>query len=371
MQTPQALFAILQDRGINISLLDNEGEHQNEPIYFYERNPAGRGLDFNDYPEQKADFLRYAVQLNCINPIRDITKNLLPPLEEIARGISIQLRDVIKPGNQSRRDMDTALTESGTEQDWFPETKETCEHYLGLNNHLGADGAMSPGRVQDPEGAKKITLSYNTPAGAIAAITKRRFLITCYTEHDTSRLRLDPALTSGTTAGARSGAKKILIYDSYMHPLSALDPVNCGPGTTPRDKTTWVGNTLKVMEHFDPIPLPEEEAPPNTEEMDTNEQARVDPQHRATCINTEPHAWQAIPKRHGKATPSSSANPQGRASEGATSPERRAYSAQTEHNKVKNKFNANKFQPLMEENNETWGRQRQSQRGLSLRCLKL
>ncbi len=89
VQTPHALSAILQDRGIIISLLNNEGEHQHAPIYFYERNPIGRRLDFNDFPEQNADFLRYAVQLKCINPIRDITKSQLPPLEEIASGISI------------------------------------------------------------------------------------------------------------------------------------------------------------------------------------------------------------------------------------------------------------------------------------------
>ena len=115
MQTPHALTAILQDREVNIPLLNNERENQHAPIYFYERNPTGRGLDFNDFPEQKADFLRYAVQLNNIKPIRDITKSPLPTLEEIVRGISIQLRDVIKLGSQSRRDLDTSLTISGTE----------------------------------------------------------------------------------------------------------------------------------------------------------------------------------------------------------------------------------------------------------------
>ncbi len=109
-----------------------------------------------------------------------------------------------------------------------PGNKGDLRTHLGLNNHLGAEGAMSPGRVQDPEGAKTITLSYNTPSGAITSIIKRIFLITCYTEQDTGRLRLDPALNAGTTTGARSGAKKTLIYDSHMHPLSAPDPVNCG-----------------------------------------------------------------------------------------------------------------------------------------------
>ncbi len=93
---------------------------------------------------------------------------------------------------------------------------------------------MSLGRVQDPEGAKTVVISFNTTAGAVLAVIKRRFLITCYTEANTGRLRLDPTLTAGQTAGSHSGAKKILIYDTHPQPLSSLDPINCGPGTTPR-----------------------------------------------------------------------------------------------------------------------------------------
>ncbi len=96
VQTPQALTAKLQDNGKKFALLNNDGKYQHAPIIFYERNLAGRGLDFNDFPEQKFDFLRYAVQINYINLIRDFTKSPLPPLEEIARGASIQLREVKK-----------------------------------------------------------------------------------------------------------------------------------------------------------------------------------------------------------------------------------------------------------------------------------
>ena len=78
--------------------------------------------------------------------------------------------------------------------------------------HLGAKGAMSPGRVQDPEGAKTVVISFNTAAGAVATVVKRRFLITCYTETDTGRIRMDPSLTAGQTSGSHTGAKKILIY---------------------------------------------------------------------------------------------------------------------------------------------------------------
>ena len=110
--------------------------------------------------------------------------------------------------------------------------------------HLGAEGAMSPRRVQDPEGTKTIVISFNTAARAVAAVVKRRFFITCYTEADTGHLRLDPTLTAGQSAGSHTGAKKILIYDTHPHPLTSLDPSNCGKGTTPRDRNTWVMNTL-------------------------------------------------------------------------------------------------------------------------------
>jgi hypothetical protein len=94
----QALAAILQDKGLDITLINNDGKYKEAAIYFFERNPTGRGLDFGEIPDQKADFLRYAIQLNCINPIRDIIKSPLPSLEEIARGVSIRLRELVKHG---------------------------------------------------------------------------------------------------------------------------------------------------------------------------------------------------------------------------------------------------------------------------------
>ena len=89
---------ILQNRGITLSLLNNDGVYHESVIHFYDRNPAGKGLDFDEFPEQKADFLRYTVEFNCIYPICDITKCPLPPLEDISLGIIIQLQDVIIKG---------------------------------------------------------------------------------------------------------------------------------------------------------------------------------------------------------------------------------------------------------------------------------
>ncbi len=51
-------------------------------------------------------------------------------------------------------------------------------------------------------------------------------------------MRLNAALTTGDTSGAKKGAKKIFTYDSVMHPLSSLDPSKCGMGITTKDRAT-------------------------------------------------------------------------------------------------------------------------------------
>ena len=193
MQIPQATTTILQNRGIKLSIINNDGEYHDTAIYlFYDRNPAGRGLEVDEFPAQKADFLRYAVQFNCINPITDIIKCPLPPLEEISLGVSIQIQAVIIKGTRSRRDIDAALCLAEAEDEWFPAGKPECAHTLELNLHIGAEGAMSPGRVQDMEEAKTVVINFNKTTGAVAIVIKRKFLITClYTEAETGRLLLD------------------------------------------------------------------------------------------------------------------------------------------------------------------------------------
>ena len=77
---------------------------------------------------------------------------------------------------------------------------------------------MTPRRVQDLEGAKGIALNSNSQARAIAAISKRKFMITCYTEQAITRLKLDPTLRAGNATKARTCAKKILIYEAHIRP---------------------------------------------------------------------------------------------------------------------------------------------------------
>jgi len=40
-------------------------------------------------PDHKEDFLRYAVELHCLNRVANIRKSSLPPLEDLAEGVTV------------------------------------------------------------------------------------------------------------------------------------------------------------------------------------------------------------------------------------------------------------------------------------------
>jgi len=58
-------------------------------LTFYERNTAGRGLDFTNNPDTKEDFLRYALKMYYLSPATDTRKTPLPPLENLAGGATV------------------------------------------------------------------------------------------------------------------------------------------------------------------------------------------------------------------------------------------------------------------------------------------
>jgi len=102
---------------IKCSFITNEGIWEEHFITFYERNTAGRGLDFTENPDHKEDFLPYAVELHCLKSVDDTRKSPLPPLEDIAEGVAAQLVTGLKHGSEPKKDIDTALRDSGTYQD--------------------------------------------------------------------------------------------------------------------------------------------------------------------------------------------------------------------------------------------------------------
>ncbi len=63
----------------------------------------GGELDFDDSPDDKPDFVRYAVELRCQNPVTD-TKEI-PPLEESAEATETLFALGLKPSKVPRKDL--------------------------------------------------------------------------------------------------------------------------------------------------------------------------------------------------------------------------------------------------------------------------
>ena len=65
IEIPQTITSLLVDRGLNFPFINDSGSWDQHTSYFYERNPAGRGLDFTDSENTKQDFLKYALDFQC------------------------------------------------------------------------------------------------------------------------------------------------------------------------------------------------------------------------------------------------------------------------------------------------------------------
>jgi hypothetical protein len=87
IQIPHAILSLLDEKGLRFTFYNNMRIAKEHTLHLYERNPTRRGLDFNDYPDDKTEFVRYAVELRCLNPIVDTKKSPLPPLEDLSEAV--------------------------------------------------------------------------------------------------------------------------------------------------------------------------------------------------------------------------------------------------------------------------------------------
>ena len=76
----------------------------------------------------------------------------------------LQLASGMQNGCEPRKDIDRVLKETDNTREWFPNYMDSCQQDLGVNQYLGARGAMSLGRIQDPEGRQNPSglLQYNS-----------------------------------------------------------------------------------------------------------------------------------------------------------------------------------------------------------------
>ena len=130
---------------------------------------------------------------------------------------------------------------------------------------------MSNGRIQDPEGAKHLVISYQTATGALTTICRHTFPVMTYKDALTGKLKVDENMIARDLQNPSEGLKKLLIYSANMHPRSALNPAKCIAKNSPRDRANWVASMLTQMDKF-----------PDTETCPQYTQAHIDVDHMDT-----------------------------------------------------------------------------------------
>jgi hypothetical protein len=242
IKIPQTILSLMDSKGIVYHFIDDKGAWEESTLLFSERNLEGRGLDFDDTPEDKPNFVRYALEFRCLNPLNDTKKSPLPPLEELADEAVTTITAVgLQPNKEHKKELEKALQTTGSLRDWLPLAKGPCNRDARINTHLGVGGAMTPGRIQDPEGAKIMVIFFKTTPGAILAIQRPTYKIVCFKDTISGRLKVDLDATAGGKQNpALQGSWVILIYKTYMHTESTLDPERCAYKSDPGMRIKWI-----------------------------------------------------------------------------------------------------------------------------------
>ena len=325
-QIPQTIISLLANINVRLTLplVNDEGTLRDAHILFYDRNPAGRGLDFDDNPADREPFMRYSVNFRCLNPPKDLASRTLPPLEDVSEALQYLLRQHATFGTDGRRQLDNTLSAAGVLEQWFPPPSQTSAFPLDMNIHLGAHGLMTPGRIQDVESARLICASFRHAAGAVLAVHKSRFLI--YTYYDSKeRLRLDHQLTAGHPSIHTTEKKYVLIYEA--HPSHGSSLTNMPAKPTRQDRIKWINGTLDQVPKSIPIDLPSDPGTPfqfratpaTAEDMEGQETAAQAP-HPAVPAPTGAVPAQPTETPIAPAAPAARNHPQPRGSDAIRTP---------------------------------------------------
>ncbi len=89
----------------------------------------------------------YAAELRCLNPVADTKKSPLPILEDLAEAATALIAAGLQPDKEPRKDFNKIMHTVGGLQEWSPTTRGPYNQDLRLNTHIGAGGAMTPGKI--------------------------------------------------------------------------------------------------------------------------------------------------------------------------------------------------------------------------------
>ena len=121
-----------------------------------------------------------------------------------------------------------------------------------INTHLGARGVMTPGRIKDPEGAKSMVISFKTTPGAILAVHRHHYKIVCFRDATSGRLKVDLDAIAGRKHNPTlQGSRVILIYKTYMHSESSLDPERFAYKSDPGMRNKWIIKHIQQVDHHE------------------------------------------------------------------------------------------------------------------------
>ena len=119
----------------------------------------------------------------------------------------------LKPDKEPRKELEKLLQAEGTARHWFAEPRVPFIRDTMIKSYLGASEIMTPGRINDPEGAETVVVSFKTASGAILAVQRHTYKIVSFMDNDNDRLRVDTTATIGGKQDINKQGRRVrLIY---------------------------------------------------------------------------------------------------------------------------------------------------------------
>jgi hypothetical protein len=119
-QIPQTLLAAVHLLPVLCPFSEDDGTLSYRELYLYEKNPATKGLDFGDYPEEKEPFLRYSASFQLQNRVEELQRYSLPSLHDLSDGIKHELRLYERRGTHAQRGLVRLLRSVSALEEWVP-----------------------------------------------------------------------------------------------------------------------------------------------------------------------------------------------------------------------------------------------------------